>query len=447
MNTKAVSNYQQLSGAAFGQAVVIGSGIAGLTIARVLADHFAQVTIIERDRLPESPQFRRGVPQAHHAHSLPVRGQALLEQQFPGLTADLVAQGAVSINGGSEIAFFVAGEWHQVQHHPDIVSITCSRPLLEGAIYRRLVAHPRVHFLQEHSVIGLSVDQKGRRVTGVRLRRRSSLSSSEINLAAQLVVDASGRDSLAPQWLAGLGYSPPQETTVNAFAGYASRLYRRPPEGDKSWKTLYVRPTPAHSTRSGVIIPIEGNRWHVTLIGMAGDYPPLSEAGFLAFARSLPTTQFYEAISEAEPLSNLCGYRRTENRVRHYERLPRYLEGFLVGGDAAYTLNPVHAQGMTAAVIGSLALDESVKAQRGQHRPGDLTGLAAAFPKQLSRAMADLWEMVIRQDRRWSRVEVIDEVHLARRQRRQLVAKIEQSLPERRERTASSTGLTPAYPL
>ena len=94
-----------------------------------------------------------------------------------------------------------------------------------------------------------------------------------------------------------------------------------------------------------MIIPIEGDRWHVTLIGMAGDYPPTSEAGFLAFAQSLPTPQLYEAISAAEPLTEPSGYRRTENRVRHYERLPRYLEGLLVCGDAAYTLNPVYAQG------------------------------------------------------------------------------------------------------
>jgi flavin-dependent dehydrogenase len=290
-------------------------------------------------------------------------------------------------------------------------------------------------------VIGLSVDQNGQQVTGVRLRGRPGLPAPQTNLAADLVVDASGRDSLAPHWLAGLGYAPPQETTVNAFVGYASRLYRRPADWNERWRTLYVRPTPAHSTRGGVIIPIEGDRWHVTLIGMAGDYPPLSEEGFLAFARSLPTPQFYEAISAAEPLTQPCGYRRTENRLRHYERLPRYLEGFLVGGDAAYTLNPVHALGMTAAVTGSLALNESLKAQRDRQQDGDLTGLAAIFSKQLSQAMADLWQTTTTQDRRWPRVEIVEPLNLAQRQRRQLTAKIVQVSSRRRDRTASSTGL------
>jgi 2-polyprenyl-6-methoxyphenol hydroxylase-like FAD-dependent oxidoreductase len=445
MNRKSTTNYDQPSETVFGHAVVIGSGIAGLAAARVLTEHFAQVTIIERDRLPDAPQFRRGVPQAHHAHVLPVRGQTLFEQQFPGLTDELVGQGAVSINAGSEMAFFVAGEWHQVRHHAAIMSITCSRPLLENLLYRRVAAHPGVHILQEHGVAGLTVDRARKRVTGVRLRHRGGLSAPETILAADLILDVSGRASQTPQWLAQLGYTPPQETIVNAFTGYSSRLYRRPAGFNEGWKTLYVRPTPAHGTRGGVIIPIEGDRWHVTLHGMAGDHPPTSEAGFLAFAQSLPTPQFYEAIYAAEPLTEPRGYLQTENRRRHYERLPRYLEGFLVGGDAAYTLNPVHAMGMTAAVLGSLALNEALQAQRAGARGSGLIGLASAFQKRLSDAMADLWKLVTDQDRRWPMVEVVEEIELARRQRQQFVARLAQVESRKRDDAVGSTGLAPTY--
>lgn len=445
MNRKSTINYDQPSGTAFGHAVVIGSGIAGLAAARVLTEHFAQVTIIERDRLPDAPQFRRGVPQAQHAHVLPVRGQTLLEQQFPGLTDELVGQGAVSINAGSEMAFFVAGEWHQVRHHAAIVSITSSRPLLENLLYRRVVSHPRVRLLQEHRVTGLTVDRSRKRVTGAHLRRQNGLSTQETTIAADLILDASGRDSQAPQWLANLGYTSPQETIVNAFTGYSSRLYRRPAGFGEGWKMLYVRSTPAHGTRGGVIIPIEGDRWHVTLHGMTGDHPPTGEAGFLAFAQSLPTPQFYEAIYAAEPLTEPRGYLRTENRQRHYERLPRYLEGLLVYGDAAYTLNPVHAMGMTAAVLGSLALNEALQAQRAEARGSGLTGLASAFQKRLSHAMADLWKLVTDQDRRWPMVEIVEEVDLARRQRQRLVARMTQVMSRKRDDAAGSAGLAPTY--
>jgi len=221
-------------------------------------------------------------------------------------------------------------------------------------------------------------------------------------------VDASGRDSQTPHWLADLGYTPPQETTIHAFAGYASRLYRRPAEAGAPWKTLYIRPAPTSSTRGGVIIPIEGDRWHVTLAGMGGDYPPTDEQGFLDFARSLPSSRLYEAIQEAEPLTKPYGYRRGENRMRHYESLPRYLEGFLAYGDSVSTLNPVYGLGMTAAALGSLALQHSLQTQRRMQAAGDLTGLAQSFQRQLSRAVASTWHMVTREDRRWPATETAD---------------------------------------
>jgi 2-polyprenyl-6-methoxyphenol hydroxylase-like FAD-dependent oxidoreductase len=393
--------------ATFGQAVVIGSSISGLTAARVLANHFAKVIIIDRDNLPDKPQFRRGIPQAKHAHTLPLRGQEILEELFPGLSGELAANGAITINGGSEMGYFIAGDWHQVKHHSALLSMTSSRPLLESTLYRRLANEPKVQIIQAHEVTGLVVDQKGRRVSGVRLRERHGSDRHEMELAADLVVDASGRDSNAPQWLADFGYSPPRESTINAFSGYASRVYRQPARPPVSWKTLYVRPSPPNSRRGGLLIPIEGDRWHVTLVGMARDYPPVDEEGFMAFARSLPTPELYEAIKVAEPLSHPSGYRRNENRVRHFDQLPHYLEGFVVTGDAAYALNPVYAQGMTAAVLGSQALDRGLQQQSEQR---NLIGLAKTFQAELGRAVAAPWKMAIMQDQRWPDTITIDNI-------------------------------------
>lgn len=392
----------------FGHAVVIGSSIAGLTAARALIDHFDRVTIIDRDRLPDTADFRSGVPQARHAHILPLRGQDILEKQFPGLINELVANGAVSINASSDMAFFIAASWHEVRHHAAVISTTCSRPLLDTTIYRRLAAHPKVHVLQEHDVIGLCVDPRGERVTGVRLCKRHQSYPVGTILAADLVVDASGRESRTPQWLTDLGYAPPQETIVNSFPGYATRIYRRPAESEARWKTMYIRPTPPDGTRGGLIIPIEGDRWHVTLVGMARDYPPTDEDGFLAFARGLPTPQFYEAIKAAEPLTKPYGYRRTENRLRHYDQLPRYLEGLLVCGDAVCTLNPVYAQGITLVAMGSLALKRCLKEQR--QTANDTTGLAQRFQQQLGKVVVSMWRMATRDDQRWPATETLSGV-------------------------------------
>jgi 2-polyprenyl-6-methoxyphenol hydroxylase-like FAD-dependent oxidoreductase len=46
-------------------AVVLGASMAGLLAARVLADFFRAVTVVERDMLPDNPDNRQGVPQAN----------------------------------------------------------------------------------------------------------------------------------------------------------------------------------------------------------------------------------------------------------------------------------------------------------------------------------------------------------------------------------------------
>jgi len=400
MTTKTTPRNQKRK-PAFGHAIVIGGSIAGLTAARVLTDYFARVTIIERDRLPTTPRFRRGVPQARHVHVLRLRGQQILEQQFPGLVNELLANGATLVNTGNQAEFFLFGHWRGPRYRSAINSVACSRPLLEAAIARRLAAYPNVNIIQGYDVVGLTVSARGERVAGVRLRRRGLAKAGDTQLRADLVVDAGGRGSKAPQWLAHLGYAPPQETVVNAFAGYSTRMYRRPAHFRAEWKTLYIIPTPPDSPRGGVIVPVEGNRWMVTLVGVGQNTPPTDEMGFLAFARSLPSQRLYQAIREAEPLTKPYGFRRNENRLRHFDSLPRYLEGFLVVGDGVCALNPIHAQGMTVAAMGSLALERCLQV----HRHGDLTGLAGAFQQELGRVVAGPWQLATSTDRRWPTTE------------------------------------------
>ena len=390
-------NYALAPDARFEHAVVIGGGIAGFTAARVLSDHFAHVTVVERDRLPDGPVRRHGVPQARHAHTLLPEGQQILEALFPGLVDELLARGAVAMYEGEQ-ALFIAGRRQEWPRQGLDVWIAASRPLLETVIYRRMDVHPRIHVLQGYEATGLSVTEDGRRVRGVLLRSRDNVYLTRTELAADLVVDASGRRSRAPEWLAALGYTPPRETTVDAFTGYASRIYRRPAGFQGSWKSLYVRPHRRTGTRGGIIVPLEGERWHVTLIGVAGDYPPTDEEGFLAFAGSLAVPDLYQAIKESTPLTKPYGYRSTGNRLRRYEALPRYLEGFLVTGDAVYTMNPVYAQGMTLAAMAAQTLQRVLEAQRER---AELSGLAKRFQKELWPAVAKEWRRATMEDRRW----------------------------------------------
>ena len=384
-----------------GQAIVIGGGMAGLMAAQVLSRHFKQVTIIDRDQLRETPEVRNGVPQARHPHTLMVRGQEILERHFPGVTAELLAQGALPIDASREVEFFVAGDWHRPTRHADTMAIAMSRPLLEATIYRRVAANPRISIKSVQEVVSISTDARRQRVAGLIVHQRGGAPTEQARLSADVVVDASGRHSQAPHWLQRIGYAPADELIVDTFVGYATRVYQKPADFAEEWKAMYIRPTIKTGTRGGMIIPLEGDRWFVTLLGTSRDYPPTDEVGFMEFARSLPTPKLFDAIRQAEPLTRPNAFRRTDSRLRRYDQLPRNLEGLLVTGDAACVLNPVHAQGITAAAIGSLALSESLQAHFNQHPAGDVSGLAAAFHQQQYQSLADLWNTILREDRLW----------------------------------------------
>ena len=383
-------------------AIVIGGSIAGLTAARILSDHFARVTVIERDQMPDGQEFRKGVPQGRHAHILLQRGQMILENLFPGLRDELFAAGAEMINVGTDLAFCFPTGWLPT-FDSEMEIIGASRRLLDYVVYARLAQIENITFHTNSDVLSLCVDGTGRHVIGLEMSNRENGRITEI--PANLIVDASGRSSKAPEWLTQLGYEAPTELTVNAFAGYATRLYQQPAQGSRAWKSIYIMPIPPQMPRGGVILPMENGGWQVTLIGIGRDYPPTDEVGFLEFARSLNSPEIYEAIKDAHPLTAPYGYRRAENRLRQFDKLPAYLEGFLAMGDAVYALNPVYGQGMTLASIASQMLNNCLVEHKAKGETADFTGLASRFHKQLGKELIAPWQQATNEDMRWPETE------------------------------------------
>ena len=380
--------------------------MAGLMAARVLSDHFERVTVVERDRFPAEPAPRKGVPQSRHVHALLKRGRVTLERLFPGIQEELVAAGAPSLDMAADIAWLTPAGWG-IRFPSDLTFIPSSRELLEWSVRRRLAAFANVCFLEGCEIVGLLPDAQATCVAGVRIHPRNGSDgrNGARLLYADLVIDASGRGSRAPKWLEALGYPRPQETTVDPHLGYASRVYRRPPGFRADWRMIFLQAAPPTFTRGGLLLPIEGDRWMVTLSGRGRDYPPTDEAGFMDFARSLRSPLLYESIKDAEPLTPIVGYRATENRRRHYEKLSRQPEGFLVVGDAACAFNPVYAQGMTTGALGAEVLDECLRKQRQRRPDGDLTGLARGFQEKLAKVNKAPWTLATGEDFRVRGVE------------------------------------------
>lgn len=148
------------------KAIVIGGSIAGLLAARVLAEYCDSVIIVERDRLPLQPQMRKGVPQSAQPHVLLVRGYRILEELFPGIGSQLSAAGALTLDWMREFHFFTQGQWSKNAVVPsEILSLTCSRPLLEWAIRQRLAEFSQVQFVEQHRAIALLTNPSQTQVT------------------------------------------------------------------------------------------------------------------------------------------------------------------------------------------------------------------------------------------------------------------------------------------
>jgi 2-polyprenyl-6-methoxyphenol hydroxylase-like FAD-dependent oxidoreductase len=380
------------------QAVVIGGSIAGLLAARVLADHFAQVTVIERDALSDSAEPRKGVPQGRQAHGLLAQGEAIMSRLFPGLFAELLQAGSVPVDMGADVHWFQMGGW-KTNLQSGITGYGQTRPLLEQKIRARVATLPNVRILDQCEVSSLEASADGSRITGVRIMHRDGSRTGE-RLSAQLVVDASGRGSHTPQWLKELGYPEVEEAVIKMEVGYTTRIYRQPPGATDDWKVLMIFPKPPVETRAGVLMSIEGGRWILSLSGWHKDHPPTDDEGFLAFARSLSAPDIYNAIKDAEPLTAPVSHKVPSNLRHYYERMTHFPEGLAVLGDALCSFNPTYGQGMTTSALDVMTLDAALREQARRHA-GDITGVADRFRKQVAKVIATPWMLATGEDFRY----------------------------------------------
>lgn len=376
------------------RAIVIGGSMAGLMAARVLTRFFDQVVIIERDEFPDSPAHRKGVPQSYHAHSLLLRGKEIIEHYFPGIMEEMAEKGAVVADGSRTVQFITPfGELPLQNSDQEYAGM--SRIMLEWHVRDRLAQYDNVRFVTRTDVTGLLSTADKARITGVSLRSRETQQTETMH--ANLVVDASGRNSKAPQWLEEIGYDAPPEAVIHADIGYATRWYKIPEDFNDEWRGLIINSQPPHNKRAGVMLPLEDNQWSVTIGGLAGFHPPSDPDEFLEFARQLQSPKLYNAIINAEPISPVINYRTPKSRRRHYERLNRVPQGFIATGDSVCAFNPIYGQGMTTSALDATVLEECLEEQ--QKRPR--ASFERYFYVELARAVDVPWLIASSEDLRW----------------------------------------------
>jgi 2-polyprenyl-6-methoxyphenol hydroxylase-like FAD-dependent oxidoreductase len=364
-------------------AVVLGASLAGLFTARVLSETFDEVTLVDRDALPDGPVPRKGVPQGWQSHGLHARGREILEEFFPGLTDELVAHGASLGDVQADVRWINDG--HRLrQAVSGMQGVAFSRPLLEHLVRSRVRALPGVTTCPPLDVLGLAAD--GERVTGVQVRVRGTVGNGE-TMAADLVVDATGRGSHAPTWLGDLGFPRPAESEIEIGLGYTTWEFPRA-AGDLGGDIAAIITSTVHNPRFGAALACEGDRWQITAGGYLGLHASAGDIReFRTFAAALPAPDIGALVAEREPLGAGRLHRIPSSRRRHYEKLRRFPRGFLVIGDALSSFNPAYGQGMTVAAVEAHALRELLAGPAGDD------DLAARFFRRAARIIDVPWSI------------------------------------------------------
>jgi 2-polyprenyl-6-methoxyphenol hydroxylase-like FAD-dependent oxidoreductase len=374
-----------------GHAVVVGASIAGLLAARVLAEKFSSITIIEKGALPDGPKARRGVPQSKQPHRLHYRGVAALEELLPGISREMLDADGVNADSEQDI-----GDYLLRSGAPETMGIAVNRRLLEYFIRRRTAALPNVRIIESTRAKGLTA--VATRVTGVRVRGPLP-EAGESALAADLVVDAEGRGSRASASLGKFGYTEPATSEIRPGVVYVSPHHRREPRSLNGRVGCAIVPFPGQP-RGSVVLRQEKERFVVLLFGAPAEDTATDNEGMLAFAESLCVPDVAGFIRSANPLDESAKMYFPVSLRRHYEKLDSYPDAFLVMGDALCSFDPVYGQGLTVAALEALAL-RSVLAN-------DDDDLPRRFYKAATKIVDAAWEVSAGDDLRFPEIDELN---------------------------------------
>jgi 2-polyprenyl-6-methoxyphenol hydroxylase-like FAD-dependent oxidoreductase len=356
------------------QAIIIGAGMAGLAAAGAVTDYFDRVIMLERDRLPDRAVPRSGAAQSRHLHVLLPGGRQALTDLFPQFERDLLDAGAVALRMASEARAEIAGLGPLPPRDFGWFLYCASRPLIELVTRRQAERLSNLEVRAESRVLEISTTSDGAMVTGVRYE---TADGRQETVAADLVVDASGRGTPTLALLRSFDLPLPDEIVIGIDLHYTTTTFAIPKDAPTDWRVVATYPHAPERSRGGYMLPIEGNRWMLTLSGQVGEQPPAEPDGFMEYVRQLETQTIYNAIKHAERQGGFERYAYPESVWRRFDRLGAFPDRLIPIGDSICRFNPVYGQGMSVAAQEACLLNQLLKDRAAVADP--LAGLPLAF--------------------------------------------------------------------
>ncbi|WP_169566182.1 hypothetical protein [Sneathiella limimaris] len=375
------------------RAIIAGGSVAGLATAKALSNKFDEIIILEADKEPETIEARKGVPQGRHVHGLLKGGSDALTKLFPELPEMLEEFSAPTADFCGDVKWYLNKRF-MPRFNGDLPIRFQSRPLLEYCIRHCVQKLPQVTFRYQTRVTDYETDPSGDQVVAVHIQE---ISGEKERIEGDLFIDATGRGSKLPKWLEEKGYGtvPISETRVDL--GYASCFLQLPPDDQRDWTSLLIYPTGPDEVRGCTLVRVENDTWLLTLAGYHKDHPPSDKQGFLEFAKNLPRPEVYEAVKDAEFLSDISLHKFPSSIRRHYDRLKHFPLRLIPVGDTNVSLNPLFGQGMSIAFQSVQSLQERLDTVDLRNE-GDVLILRNFYLQSLNRIFRTPWDLAMGQD-------------------------------------------------
>ncbi|MEI3866987.1 FAD-dependent monooxygenase [Microbacterium sp. CCNWLW134] len=368
----------------FDHAIVIGAGIGGLLSAAALSRRYGNVTVIERDRLPDVPLHRRGVPQDEQMHAILAIGQESFEDLVPGVAGEFLRAGAAWYDSPRGIASLSSQGW-AARGPSEAWIYGIRRVVLEDALRRKVTEIPQVRIV-EGQVVGLHPGGEDA-VRGIVLK-----GIGRPHLHADLVVDASGRTSHASDWLAELGFVPPPEQEIVNTVSYATAVVRLAPGTLRDDIQGYLIPPLPESPHGAVLLPCDNGLHQIVALSQSDSPPPATRERLIAHLEAVRSPVVAEAARRADFLGDPKPFRIRGSRRRRFEDMPVRPDGFVAIGDAVLALNPIYGQGMSVAAVEARTMRDILL------ETADATGAAGRIQEAFRPTLDFVFDSVVRSD-------------------------------------------------